>query len=283
LKNAEPLNATALCFFYTFTKSVKMKTRLAIFVILFAVAGAASYAQTNVTDATGKKQGTWTKKYPNGNILYQGTFKDDKPIGEFKRFYDDGTLKSLLVYDADGNTAIAIFYHPDGKKAAEGKYISQKKEGTWKYYSATTADYMISEENYTADKREGLSRKFYNTGAVAEVLTYHGDLKEGEWIQYYTDGTVCLKATYSKGLLEGAFVLYFPGGVLEFEGTYVADKRNGKWKAYNEDGSLRSEMEYIGGKTSDPSVAENETKYLDDLEKNKGKILDPEMTGDEKR
>ncbi|HPT12805.1 MAG TPA: hypothetical protein PLP69_09250, partial [Bacteroidales bacterium] len=64
---------------------------------------------------------------------------------------------------------------------------------------------------------------------------------------------------------------------------YIADKRNGKWKAYNEDGSLKSVIEYTEGKTSDPSISENETKYLDNLEKNKGKILDPEMTGDEKR
>jgi antitoxin component YwqK of YwqJK toxin-antitoxin module len=257
-----------------------MKIRLTIFVTLLALATSA-FAQSNVTDATGKKQGPWIKRYPNGNILYQGTFKDDKPTGEFRRFYEDGTLKAVLVYDVTGNTATAVFYHPGGRKAAEGKYVAQKKEGTWKYYSAVTDDYLISEENYVADKHEGLSRKFYNTGTVAEILPYHSDLKDGEWIQYYTDGTICLKATYVKGMLDGAFFLYFPGGSLEYEGTYVADKRNGKWKAYNEDGSLKSEMEYIEGKTSDPSVAEQETKYLDDLEKNKGKILDPEMTGNE--
>ncbi|HNX66667.1 MAG TPA: hypothetical protein PKH02_07275 [Bacteroidales bacterium] len=259
-----------------------MKIRLTILITLLAFAAILD-AQTNVTDAAGKKQGPWIKKYPNGNILYQGTFKDDKPTGEFKRFYDDGAVKSVLVYDATGNSATAIFYHPDGKKAAEGTYVAQKKEGTWKYYSAMTADYLISEENYAADKREGLSRKFYKNGTVAEILPYHGDLKEGEWIQYYTDGTLCLKAKYIKGMLEGAFLLYFPGGTPEFEGTYIADKRNGKWKAYNEDGSLKSVIEYTEGKTSDPSISENETKYLDNLEKNKGKILDPEMTGDEKR
>jgi antitoxin component YwqK of YwqJK toxin-antitoxin module len=258
-----------------------MNIRLALLIYIFVVSGTMASAQLNMTDATGKRQGPWVKKYPNGNILYQGTFKDDKPVGEFKRFYDDGKVKDVLTYDIAGNTATAVFYHPNGKKAAEGTYVSQKKEGTWKYYSALTDGYIISEENYVADKHEGISKKYYNSGTIAEIIQYHDGLKDGDWIQYYVDGKTCLKATYLKGMLEGTFLLYFPEGNLQFEGAYLADKRNGSWKAYNEDGSLKSEIEYIAGKTADPSFAEQETKYLDDLEKNKGKILDPEMTGDE--
>ena len=260
-----------------------MKIRLTFLIALLAISFSAALAQVNMTDASGKKQGPWVKRYGNGNILYQGTFKDDKPIGEFKRFYEDGTVKAILYYDPAGETATAVFYHPDGKKAAEGKYTAQKKEGTWKYYSANTEGYMISEENYSSDKHEGVSRKFYQTGDVAEILPYHNDLKEGEWIQYYTDGKICLKATYKNGMLEGAFLLYFPDGTAQYEGTYLNDKRNGKWKAYNEDGTLRSEIEYVNGNATDPSLAEQETKYLDELEKNKGKISDPEMTGNEAR
>ena len=38
----------------------------------------------NRTDRDGKKQGHWIKKYPNGHVMYDGYFKNDKPIGEFK-------------------------------------------------------------------------------------------------------------------------------------------------------------------------------------------------------
>jgi hypothetical protein len=108
---------------------------LALSVIIFLTCFSLS-AQENRTDASGLKQGPWIKKYANGNILYQGAFKDDKPVGEFKRYYEDGTPKAVLSYDESGLKAGAVFFHPDGKRAAEGTYIDKKKEGVWKYYSA---------------------------------------------------------------------------------------------------------------------------------------------------
>ena len=47
----------------------------------------------NITDQTGKKQGLWIKKYPNGNIQYEGIFKNDHPVGEFKRYSEDKRLQ----------------------------------------------------------------------------------------------------------------------------------------------------------------------------------------------
>ena len=44
----------------------------------------------NITDEDGMKQGYWEKRYENGNIQYSGFFKNDRPIGIFKRFDIDG-------------------------------------------------------------------------------------------------------------------------------------------------------------------------------------------------
>lgn len=52
----------------------------------------------NQMDAKGEKQGYWIKKYPDGQILYEGSFRNNKPVGEFKRYYEDGSLKSVLMY-----------------------------------------------------------------------------------------------------------------------------------------------------------------------------------------
>jgi antitoxin component YwqK of YwqJK toxin-antitoxin module len=259
--------------------SFKHSFLLLILLATFATAG----AQENQTDAAGLKQGIWLKKYSNGNPLYEGVFKDNKPVGVFKRYYEDGKLQSVLTYDQSGKNANAVFYHPNGKKAAEGVYSAQKKEGLWKYYSPVTDEYLVSEDNYSADQRNGLSRKFYPSGAVAETLSFIKGTKDGEWIQYYDDGKLCLKGFYVNGRLDGAFIFCFPGGSTQLEGQYLSDIRAGKWKAYNQDGSLKYEIEYINGKPSDPSLTEKETQLLDELEKNKGKILDPEMTGNEQQ
>ena len=43
-------------------------------------------AQQNKTDEMGRKQGKWVK-YKDGVKFYEGEFKDDKPTGEFLRYY----------------------------------------------------------------------------------------------------------------------------------------------------------------------------------------------------
>ena len=44
----------------------------------------------NELDASGKKQGIWTKTYKNGNLRYRGQFKDDKPQGLFYYYFSSG-------------------------------------------------------------------------------------------------------------------------------------------------------------------------------------------------
>ena len=63
-----------------------------------------SEVNINKTDQQGRKQGEWIKKYPDGNIQYEGTFRDDHPIGEFKRYSEDKKLQSVMVYSNDGMT-----------------------------------------------------------------------------------------------------------------------------------------------------------------------------------
>ena len=95
--------------------------------------------------------------------MYDGFFKDDHPVGEFKRYYEDNTLKSLLVYSEDGKEAIASIYHPNGYISSKGKYINQMKEGKWQFFSISTDGYLISEENYSKNLKNGLLLNFILT------------------------------------------------------------------------------------------------------------------------
>jgi antitoxin component YwqK of YwqJK toxin-antitoxin module len=65
----------------------------------------------NQTDKSGRKQGRWIKRYPSVTIMYDGIFRDDKPVGEFKRYYEDQTLKSLLIFNDSGTEALATLYY----------------------------------------------------------------------------------------------------------------------------------------------------------------------------
>jgi antitoxin component YwqK of YwqJK toxin-antitoxin module len=242
---------------------------------------AASQSQTdiNISDSKGMKQGHWIKKYPNGSVLYDGVFKDDHPVGEFKRFNENNTLKSVLIYSNDGKEATATVYHPNGYVSSKGKYINQQKEGKWQFFSSYTEGYLICEEIYLKNLKNGLSLKFYPDSTVAERINYINDVKQGEWIQYYPNGAVCLKSKYLNDNINGSYEVWFENGTIEISGQYKNNFRDGIWQIFNKDKSLKYKLEYLLGETKDRQMDIDESEYLDFLEKNKGKIADPEKSG----
>jgi antitoxin component YwqK of YwqJK toxin-antitoxin module len=244
-----------------------------------AIAAGQAETEINKTDPQGRKQGHWIKKYNNEIVMYDGFFKDDHPVGEFRRYYENSTIKSVLIYNVNGTEAEATIYHPNGKVASIGKYVNQKKEGKWQFFSAYVNDYLISEERYSGNMKNGPSFKFYPDSTVAEKVNYVNDLKQGEWIQYYPNGAVCMKSNYLNSKINGKFEVWFENGKIEFSGQYKDDTRDGLWYIYKNDGNLKYKLEYVGGDTLDRQMDIDESELLDSIEKNKGNIDDPEKTG----
>jgi antitoxin component YwqK of YwqJK toxin-antitoxin module len=91
--------------------------------------------------------------------------------------------------------------------------------------------------------------------------------------------TVCLKSNYLNGLLNGKYEVWFENGNIQFSGKYKDNTRDGLWFIYTKDGILKYKLEYLYGVTKDRQLDIDESDYLDFLEKNKGKIADPEKTG----
>ncbi len=252
---------------------------IASLLAISAVVACQTETGINKSDQQGRKQGHWIKKNSDGIMIYDGFFKDDHPVGEFRRFYEDHSLKSLLIFSNDGNEAIATIYHPNGYVSSKGKYVNQMKQGKWQFFSAFSKGYLISEEQYSDNLKNGQSLKFFTDSTVAERLNYINDIKQGEWIKYYPNGAVCLKSNYINGKINGRFEVWFENGQIEFSGQYKDDARDGLWYIYNNDGTLKYKMEYLAGVTKDRQMDIDESDYLDSLEKNKGKIADPEKTG----
>src|SRR5512133_1290292 len=97
---------------------------IAVFMAVNLITAAQNGSKINLTDQQGRKQGHWIKYYPDSTVMYDGFFRDDHPVGEFRRFYNDKTLKSLLVYSIDGREAIAEIYHPNGFIESKGRYVN---------------------------------------------------------------------------------------------------------------------------------------------------------------
>jgi antitoxin component YwqK of YwqJK toxin-antitoxin module len=243
--------------------------------ILYTLSSSSGQTSLNVTDQKGMKQGHWIKKYPNGAIMYDGYFKDDQPAGEFKRYYQTNTPKSLLVYSADGKEADATLYFPNGKIASKGKYNNQKKEGKWQFFDENKG-FLITEENYVGNRKNGLSIKYYPDGKIAEKINYVNDVKNGEWTRFYNNGNPWIKSSYLNGRLNGKFDAWLENGKPEFSGQYIADARDGSWTIYNKDGSVKYKTEYKNGIANDRRMDLDASNFVDSLERaSTGKVADP--------
>ncbi len=259
-----------------------MKLKIIVITLCLSVsATAASQSATaiNQKDPQGRKQGHWIKRNADENIIYDGFFVNDHPVGEFKRYDENGRLKSFLTYSNDGNEALVVMYHPNGFIASRGIYINQKKEGKWQFFSEYSEGYLIAEEQYTGNIRNGPSLKFYPDSTIAERITYVNDIKQGEWIKYYPDGNICLKSSYRNDKVEGRFEAWFDNSQIQFSGQYRNNARDGVWYIYNKDGTIKYQLEYIDGVAQNRQMYIDESDYIDSLEQNQGKIADPEKTG----
>lgn len=233
----------------------------------------------NQTDNLGRKQGHWIKKYPNGNILYDCYFKNDSPVGEFKRYYETGSLKSDLTFSSSGREAKATLYYQNGFKASSGKYFNKLKEGKWQFFSALTEGFLISEEEYSQDKRNGLSVRYYPDSTIAEKINYTSDIRNGEWTKYRPDGSLHMRTAYRNGRLDGIFEAFFENGKPEVTGQYINDLKEGLWTVYKKDGAVKFRTEYLSGMPQNSSIDIYESGYIDSLEKVRITIPDPEKSG----
>jgi antitoxin component YwqK of YwqJK toxin-antitoxin module len=234
-----------------------------IYLMLFLPLLAMGQEKTNLTDSNGHKQGLWKRNYPNGRLMYEGNFRNDKPVGEWRRFHENGFIRARLQH-SETDTVVAVLYDEMGKRVAQGIYLGEKKEGLWRYFSA---DKQISEEHFREGLKSGVSRIFYPDGATLEESEWRGGVKNGRYRAFYASGTPFLECMYENDQRHGFCISYFPSGAMEVDAFYRQDLPDGTWKYYSEQGEPRYTLIYNQGVLANPEVLyELETRQLKELE-----------------
>lgn len=201
----------------------------------------------NQTDSLGRKQGYWKVYYPKSKHLeYEGFFKDDKPQGLFKYYYEHDTIKAKVQFKQNGKYAYATLYHFNGKIMAKGKYIEQKKDSVWEFYNEWGQ--LINRENYLQGQRHGLSITYYDSGKVYQKTQYILNKKHGYFIEYFPDGKIKGMGYYKNDLPEGYFVYYAPNGTRVGLITYQNGIRHGPTVYKEPDGKIKEKVLMINGK-----------------------------------
>lgn len=189
-----------------------------------------SSGQINQTDAQGRKQGQWIKKYPNSSVvMYQGTFKNDKPVGTFTYNYKSNKVKAIIKHDEKTSRSEALYYYENGRLMSKGIYRNMKKDSVW-----------VS---------------FNEQGRITMTETYKDDLLHGEKQLYYIPDdpennteVVISVYNYTNGNPDGKFVEYYPNKVVRKTGQFKNNQRDGKWIHYELNGNKLIEENYYLGK-----------------------------------
>ncbi len=253
-----------------FIENDNMQKFLCLLAVLICFNG---FAQVNQTDAKGLRQGRWSKNYPNGKPMYEGSFKDNKPVDEWVRYHEGGQVKAKIKYTAGSDSALTQLYDEGGKKVAEGIFVNEKREGRWTFFSG---DVKLSEEEFQGGLKHGMSRRFYPSGELLEESEWQNGQQEGNYRVFFTGGNPYLQCKFSKGSRNGLCLSYFQNGRVEMEAYYNNNLRDGEWNYFDENGKLLYTLEYDNGNLLNPEVRDSINNLQKSEFEKKEHIADPE-------
>jgi len=202
----------------------------------------AGFAQSdfNKLDANGKKHGLWKGVHDQSKRpRYEGTFENGIEVGTFT-YFDDTKAKSVIatrVFSDNGTVAQTTFFDQKKNIVSEGKTVNRLNEGEWKYYHEASKDIMTI-ENYSKGKLNGIRKVFYKSGEIAEETTYFNGIKNGPYKSYAENGVLLEESNYKNGQYEGNAIFRDGNGKIASKGPFVKGQRKGVWEFY-ENGKLK--------------------------------------------
>ncbi|MEI6139109.1 MAG: toxin-antitoxin system YwqK family antitoxin [Mariniphaga sp.] len=251
-----------------------MKKLVFIIVAIMALNLASkSQISINQIDANGLKQGKWIGKYPSGSIRYEGSFVNDQPVGEMKRFHENGKMKALMFHFPNSDKVSAKLFDEDGMLYANGNYLKTAKDSTWTYFNNKK---IVGREEFIKGVKNGRSVTYYEDGQPATESSWVNGVQNGVSRSFFPSGSTKSEIMYKDGKRNGVSLVYFESGLPEIIGRYVNDDADGSWKFQDEKGELKYELKYKAGVLLNPEIVDriqaNEFKAFD---RAKGVLKDP--------
>lgn len=197
----------------------------------------------NLIDNQGLKQGTWTKKYDNGNLRYEGTFEDDKEVGVFTFYDKEGKKVSTREYSTPGGIALCKMYNFMEYIHATGKIEGRNKIGEWIYYTNKGRD-TVTIENFENGVLHGKQVTYFSNNQIATVVTYINGKKEGPFVNYFNNGVIEQEGTYLNDQLHGSLKIWYRIKKLKRQAYYDNGNKTGKWTFLNPKGGIIKILNY---------------------------------------
>jgi antitoxin component YwqK of YwqJK toxin-antitoxin module len=247
--------------------------------IFFCLVHALSFSQEalNKTDSKGMKQGKWVSKYPSGTLKYEGKFDQNKPVGEWKRYHENGKVKALMSYRLNSDRVFAQLFDEEGILYAKGAFDGTLRDSTWNFFKG---DLVVRTENYHMGKKEGKATMYDKDGKVISVKEWKNDLPDGISLEYYPSGKKRSEVSFVEGKKNGKALFYDDNGLKSMEGSYLDDLSDGDWNLYGNDGKLLYQIKYAKGDIVNKGELDSlQIKVSQQIDKARGKIPEPTVNG----
>ncbi|MBS0615175.1 MAG: hypothetical protein JSR58_01315 [Verrucomicrobia bacterium] len=182
--------------------------------------------QMLVSYKNGKLQGMRGAWDPQGNLVEEAWYEDDKLHGKFFQKLSDGR---------------EMVFH----------YANNRKQGPHEIYyppHEVFGKVKALEVNYVKDKPEGIATEYDEAGNKLSTTPYVNGEKDGEAVLFNPKGQIVMKVLFKQGKKEGPAFEYFSNGNIMVETYHVADERQGEEKTYHSNGKLASKANYVQGK-----------------------------------
>lgn len=148
--------------------------------------GVVESATVVLPDGRRVKDGPEIAWWPNGAKRAERRFAAGRPVGVWRTFWPDGTLRSEYSFDPEGRPTEMRFWHENGVLAARGAARDGLREGRWTFW--------------------------WPNGNRREEGSYLANRREGEWTFWRPDGTLEARGLYRDGRRVGTWE-HGPGAV----------------------------------------------------------------------
>jgi len=202
-----------------------------------------SREKINRKDKNGLKQGKWKFFHPNGSVMLEGIYRNDKKNGFFKE------------YDKDGNLVIVEKYL-DGLLQENVAELAELEVRT-EYFPSGRVKIIAT---YKDDKAEGVRREYNEDGSIARAYIFEKGImrgegimdedgsKEGDWKEYFLNGNLRAQGKYKDNKRIGEWVFYHINGNVEQKGSYNDNGHpDAYWQWFYADGMPLREENYYNG------------------------------------
>lgn len=161
-----------------------------------------------------------------------------------------------------------IFQGGEGKKktgdsTATATEISQKFSGVKPYYVNGRLD---KEVTYLKGVRNGMTKTYYASGGVKQVIIYNTGMRTDTALWFYEDGKLFRATPYVRDTIHGVQTQYYRSGRIKARMSYNMGLRYPDLAEYYDNGKLKSSQREIKIRTRDEYLENGVFKIFAELD-----------------